>query len=119
MLLVAFLQPVVEAQVKTPNGVPYIRNYSPKEYDVHNQNWGIVQDQRGVMYFGNTSGILEYDGVSWRHLLLLGSNRIVFSLAIDTSGTIFVGSFNELGYLESDSSGQLTYVSLVERIPEQ
>ena len=47
-----------------------IRNYSPREYNASPQNWAIVQDKRGVMYFGNNKGkgkgILEYDGVKWR-----------------------------------------------------
>ncbi len=58
-------------------GVLYLRNYTPKEYGAHSQNWAIVQDSRGVMYFGSTSGILEHDGVSWRWIDLLGSPRIV------------------------------------------
>jgi len=24
------------------NGVPFIKNYSPEEYDAHGQNWAIV-----------------------------------------------------------------------------
>jgi hypothetical protein len=34
------------------NGLPFIRNFSPKEYNEHPQNWSIVKDKRGVMYFG-------------------------------------------------------------------
>jgi len=43
----------------------FIRNYPPDEYGAHNQNWAILQDSRGVMYFGNSDGALEYDGESW------------------------------------------------------
>ena len=51
-------------------GIPYMRNYTPKDYDAFAQNWAIVQDKRGVMYFGNGNGVLEYDGVSWRLIRL-------------------------------------------------
>ena len=71
------------------------------------------------MYVGNTAGVLEYDGVSWRLIHLLGKTRVVFSLAIDENGTIYVGSFNELGFLSPDSTGQLQYISLVNHLPEQ
>ncbi|NOY05168.1 MAG: response regulator [Chlorobi bacterium] len=96
-----------------------MRNYTPLQYGAHSQNWAIVQDRRGVMYFGNTSGILEYDGVTWRKIALHGSARIVFSLAIDSSGVIYAGSFNELGYLAPDSTGRLQYISLLDRIDKQ
>ena len=44
-------------------GEPFIRNYTPKEYGADVQNWGITQDDQGVMYFANNDGLLEYDGV--------------------------------------------------------
>ena len=34
-------------------GTPFIRNYPPREYKAFSQNWSIVQDRRGVMYFAN------------------------------------------------------------------
>lgn len=94
-----------------------IRNYHQKEYKGSAQNFGIVQDKRGVMYFANNGGVLEYDGVSWR-LIRLPNNSIVKTLAIDEQGRIFVGAQNELGYLAPDSTGYLTYYSLTEYIPE-
>ena len=42
-------------------GSPYIRNYSAKEYNASAQNWAVVQDKRGVLYFGNTDGVLVFD----------------------------------------------------------
>jgi hypothetical protein len=45
---------------------PFIRYYSPKEYKSDNCNHSIVQDNRGVMDFGNATGILEFDGNTWR-----------------------------------------------------
>ena len=47
-------------------GRPFIRNYNPKEFGAAFNYWAIAQDRRGVMYFGNWNGVLEYDGVSWR-----------------------------------------------------
>jgi hypothetical protein len=51
---------------KKTTGIPFIQNYAPKDYHADSQNWAIVQDRRGIMYFGNSDGVLEYDGVSWR-----------------------------------------------------
>ncbi|MGH7450803.1 MAG: hypothetical protein ACRENG_05625, partial [bacterium] len=99
-------------------GIPYLRNYAPKEYGADVQNWTIVQDQRGVMYFGNNSGVLEYDGVSWR-LIPTANNSAVRSLAVGDDGKIYVGAQSELGYLSPDSVGQLHYVSLRDSVPAE
>ncbi len=93
---------------------PFIRNYPPEEYKAHTQNWAILQDQRGVMYFGNINGILEYDGVNWR---IIETESAVRSLAIDSTGRIYAGLQGDFGYLKVDSTGSLYYVSLKEKIP--
>ncbi|NUM78322.1 hypothetical protein HUU40_28505, partial [candidate division KSB1 bacterium] len=54
----------IPAPVWQEAGVPYLQNFSPKEYQDTPQNWCIAQDDNGLMYFGNY-GVLVYDGVSW------------------------------------------------------
>lgn len=38
---------------------PIVRSYSVSDYNAGIQNWAIAQDERGVMYFGNNSGLLN------------------------------------------------------------
>ena len=47
---------------------PPIVNYSLKDYGTSRnpENYSIVQDHRGVMYFANAFGVLEFDGESLR-----------------------------------------------------
>jgi len=113
--LLIFLSVSVCAE-NNPLGSPFIKNYTPKEYKASSQNWAIIQDDRGVMYFGNSNGVLEYDGVSWR-LIKTVENAVVRSLAKDNNGKIYVGSFGDFGYLTPDSTGRLIYQSLQEKIP--
>jgi len=103
------------AQDKKEYGSLSIYNFSPKTYNALEQNFAITQDQRGIMYFGNNQGVLEYDGVSWR-LIQVGTGPLVRSLNIDKSGRIYVGSFNEFGYLAPDSIGMLKFHSLSEKL---
>ncbi|MBK8944411.1 MAG: response regulator [Ignavibacteriae bacterium] len=63
------------------------------------------------MYFGNDSGILEYDGTSWR-LIKTSNNSIVRSMCMDSKGRIYVAASSDFGYLDADSIGQLQFVSL-------
>ncbi len=95
-------------------GIPIIRNYTIEEYRAAQQNWAIAQDRSGIMYFGNSNGLLEFDGVSWRLTRL----PIVRSLAIDTTGRIYVGLENDLGYLEPDTKGTPQYHLSKQKFPK-
>lgn len=96
-------------------GRPLIRNYNPKAYGAAFNYWAIAQDQRGVMYFGNWNGVLEYDGVSWR-LISTPNKSGVRSLAIAANGRIYVGAVGDLGYLQPDSLGNMHFVSLLDHV---
>ena len=115
-LFILMLTPVLFAQASGTAGKPFITNFSPKEYGAGPQNWAVVQDQRGVMYFGNSNGILEYDGSNWR-LIQLPNSSTVRSLAIDEQGRIYVGGVGEFGYLAPDSLGQIQFISLLPQLP--
>jgi ligand-binding sensor domain-containing protein len=106
------------AQPKVEVGVPVLQGHSYKEFNGYGQVWTILQDRRGVMFFGiSGSELLEYDGVTWRKIHTPGST--VRSLAMDDSGKIWVGANSDFGYLEPDNVGTLHYVSLLENIPEK
>ena len=66
------------------------------------------------MYFGNNDGLLEFDGISWN----LTKLPIVRTMAIDSSGCIYVGLENDMGYLKPDMTGKYQYYSLREKIPD-
>jgi DNA-binding CsgD family transcriptional regulator len=98
-------------------GVPPILNYVKERYEAGTHNWDITQDKRGVIYFSNNEGLLEFDGNEW-HTYQLENQTICRSVAIDNSGNIFVGGQGEFGWFKPDSLGQLVYHSLVELIPK-
>ncbi len=99
-------------------GQPFIRYYSPKEYKLNSSNWCILQDKRGVMYFGNEQGILEYDGNKW-HKIETPYSSLVRSMAMDDNGTIYVCASSDFGYLEPDSLGTLKYKSLIDYLDKK
>lgn len=117
LFVLLILPNAVAGQIQSPAGNPFIRNYSPKEYKAHEQVWSIVQDHRGLMYFGNSDGILEYDGSAWR---LIESTREtpVRSMDVTTDGRVYVGGVADFGYLEPDSVGSLHFKSLVRFLPD-
>ena len=116
ILFIGFL-PFFYLGLPAETGSPFIRNYSPKEYNAHSQNWAVIQDNRGIMYFGNVDGILEFDGYNWRRIQLTNYS-MVRSLAIDKNGTIYVGAVGELGCLTPSQDRNITYKSLLPLLPE-
>jgi serine phosphatase RsbU (regulator of sigma subunit)/ligand-binding sensor domain-containing protein len=99
-------------------GQPFVKNYFPKNYNAHVQNWDLIQDSRGIMYFGNGDGVLEYDGVNFS-LLVLPNKTTVRSFAQDKNGIIYVGSTGHFGYLKVDSLGKMQYVNLAEKLDKK
>ncbi len=99
-------------------GRPFITTISHRQTGGQFQSWSIVQDPRGIIYVGNNAGVLEYDGQSWR-LIETTQRNISRSLAVDSSGHVFVGSTDDFGWLVPDSTGSLRDVSLLNLVPEK
>lgn len=98
------------------NGLPLVQNYPNTIYGGSEQNWAVVQDQRGFIYVGNNDdGVLEYDGKTWRKITITNQS-IIRSLAVDESNIIFVGAVGEFGYLSPNEQGDLRYISLTSKL---
>ncbi len=96
----------------------FLKNYSPNEYKAHMQNWYGIKDNRGILYFANGDGLMEYDGIEWRVFPLRDKNT-PRCLVMDSTGRIFVGSDREFGYFELDKNGDWIYNSLSKLLPPE
>lgn len=99
-------------------GSPFIQNFKPEQYNANNQNWAIVQDNRGIMYFGNTNGILEFDNNTWKTILSSTSSTIR-TLELAPDGLIYGAGNGDLGYLAIKKDGKMSFISLVDKLPEK
>ncbi len=95
------------------SGRTFIRNFPPEEFKAATQNWNVIQDKRGILYFSNIEGLLEYDGVSWRMHKLPGIHEIL----LGSDGKIYAALENDFGVFVVDSTGNLVYHSLKDKIP--
>ena len=98
-------------------GIPFIRNYDRDEYQAGRQIWGVAQDDHNVIYFANNSGVLEFDGTHWQ-LFPLSNRSVVRDVAVGDSGRVYMGGFNEFGYLQTRENGKRAYYSLTDKVPE-
>ena len=62
VFLCAFLMAV---RITAAQHTPAMVNYKVSEYRAQNQNWAATQAENGFMYFANTGGLLEFNGMGW------------------------------------------------------
>lgn len=99
-------------------GSPTITNFARTDYHAGTQNWMIQQNKRGIVYFANNKGLLEFDGTYWQ-TFSLPNNTIVRSIAIDDDGRLYIGGQGEFGYLDADKNKKNIYTSLIHLVPEE
>ncbi|MEA2043225.1 MAG: SpoIIE family protein phosphatase [Bacteroidota bacterium] len=98
--------------------IPFIKNYSPSDYNTHEQNFAITQDHKGIMYFANFAGILKFDGVNWFKISTSSGMRVL-DLDTDSKGTVYASGLFDLGVLKNknpDGSNDFTsYAKLINK----
>ena len=119
-IAITFLLSLVFSSLLQASPIPFspiVRSYSVSDYNAGIQNWSIAQDERGVMYFGNNNGLLEFDGSAWR-LYELPTKGIVRAIYISEDGRIYVGSYEEFGYFVRTPYNTLEYHSLKDEVKD-
>jgi ligand-binding sensor domain-containing protein len=117
IIILVFISWLGFGQIFNP-GSPFIKNFTLSEIDAGSENFSAVQDSRGKMFFGNGLGVLIFDGNYW-DLIEVDNKSYVRSLAIDDDDRIYIGAYQEFGYLELSQDGNYIYQSLVSLIPEE
>lgn len=116
LLLVCFSGMLLQAQSELGN--PYVKNFDTKKHKKTATVWDITQDKKGLMYFGTSGGVQQFDGTNWR-TIKVANGTTARSLDADSLGKVYVGGKGEFGYLQKDSMGLMQYVSLSQRLEEK
>lgn len=95
-------------------GLPVLNVFPQSLHRGGAQTFDAAQDPRGILYFGNLSGVITYDGAWWR-TIALPNDSAVFAIESDGAGVVAAGGVGELGYLDS----ALAYHSLIGQLPPQ
>ena len=92
---------------------PFVENFTQKEYgsDCHTINASLTE-ANGLMYFGNNTKVLEFDGINWVNINITANSNYILSVQKGVDNRVYVGAFNEFGYLDIDDEGQEKYFSL-------
>lgn len=119
LLLISGLYGHVFAQ----QGNYFTNVYTPEQYQQDEnqtgpQNWGVIQDERGVLYFGNTDRVMTFDGVNWSEVKETEGTHF-HKFAKDGSGRIYTGGAGDLGYFAANEVGNEVFVSLKGQLPKE
>jgi len=96
--------------------LPPILNFTPKEYGAENQNWSISQSSEKHIYVANNSGLLEYDGATWK--LYPSPNNAALRYVNVIEEKIYTGGYKEFGFWIKNEFGKLVYESLSNKIKD-
>ncbi|MCC5808404.1 MAG: response regulator [Opitutales bacterium] len=76
----------------------------------------MAEDSQGRIFAGGTT-LQVYDGATWQtHTLDL---QIITALFVDSEDRVWVGSVDDIGYLERDENGGKAFVSIADGLPEE
>lgn len=89
-----------------------ISRYIPDNIPINNQTWNICRSPKnGFVYFANSEGLGEYNGISMK-MYPLPFSQSIRSVYVSGEGRIYTGSFEEFGFWKDTTGGDLIYKSL-------
>jgi len=90
----------------------------PKDYSAGANNFGVVQDKKGLIYVANDNGILVYNGLHW--ILCSRNDEVtITSIFSSKSGEIYFGSKDgDFGMVQQAQNGKFIYYSLANNLKE-
>lgn len=109
---------VVHANLLDPeSGRPIFQDYRPTDYLGHPQIFDLAQDHQGFVYLANVQGIIQYDGVRWKHHP--APLTFTYRLSYDGAGRIWSTSSDDIGVFTIDAEGNsIAYESLIPKLPD-
>jgi len=113
-LLLALLLVVLSWQYGTAqSGHYFISHAKPGNDNISYLSFDIQQDNNGILYFANRSGVLQFDGRTW---VLVPVEGGVYSLAVTKAGQVYASGPSGFGRIGIDKENQLSYLSLSDSI---
>jgi len=86
----------------------FLSQYTPSDERINYITFGIAQDSKGVIYFANKNGVLEFDGRNWN---LIATPGPVFAIA-SLGAEVFAGGYRGFGKLVIGQDNSKVYQSL-------
>lgn len=86
------------------SGNYFMSHYSPKNEKIDNLSFDIAQDQKGVLYFANKAGVLQFDGRNWT---MVETQAPIYTIAVSDAGIVYGGGLSGFGRVLVTEHGQV------------
>ncbi len=93
-------------------GIPNIQTYFLDKYGFYNNTSSIAQDSSGILFIGNSNGIIQYNGHYWNITETKGTPYIT-----KHEDGIYASSFNDAGFIKYNN--QKPTIATDKRIPHR
>ncbi len=93
------------------HGMPLLQRFSPDDYQAAAGNLDVLAAPDGMLYVGNSEGLLRFDGRHWERLELPRQSG-ARALALGSDGRIYVGGYDQFGVVSQDATGAMRYSDL-------
>lgn len=104
------------AQTVQNKGLIPVTPYGSEDYNMNNQFWDVTQGQNGYLYFGNTEGLVIYNGKDWTPIK--GNYDQTVRSVIEFQGSIYLGLDNMIGKLILNNDNSYSIKSLNHLLPK-
>lgn len=94
---------VLSFLANSQTGNSFLTHYAPSDERIDYRSMGMLQDSRGLIYFTNKKGVLEFDGRNWR---LIPTPGAVYTLSIKEN-VVYVGGVFGFGKLLEKGSERM------------
>ncbi|WMN12439.1 HAMP domain-containing sensor histidine kinase [Marivirga salinae] len=92
-------------------------DFDGSNYQASSFNYTSVEDEDGIMYFGNENGLLEFDGSHWR--LYRTPNYTPITYLKIVGDKIYTFGSNEFGFFQRNKIGNMIYHPLNDRSTDE
>ena len=92
----------------------FLSHYKPENDNVSYLSFDIRQDNNGILYFANRSGVLQFDGRTWTMVPIIG----VYSLAVTPAGEVYASGITGFGKIGLNELNELSYIPLSDSLPK-
>ena len=97
---------LLQSMVFMAQGVPFLKNYSPDDYQANSINFDINTGKRGTVFVANFEGLLYYDHAMWNILHTTGFTRVTVTYR-DKDNVVWAGGYNYFGKVDVKPNGEL------------
>ena len=114
LLLVFVFVGLFNKFLSAQTGHYFLSHHRPGNDNISYLSFDIQQDNNGILYFANSSGVLQFDGRTWVLVPLKGA---VYSLTVTAAGEVYAGGSVGFGKIGFNDHNQLSYLPLSDSLP--